>query len=47
MARLIRELFRLFGPCRHDSMWKERRGEVLHLVCDRCGYAVPVLRKVK
>lgn len=29
--------------CRHRHTTRERRADVLHLVCDRCGYAVPAV----
>lgn len=40
---------RLFSGCSHDSTYRERRSldgvEVMHLVCNDCGHAVPAVQR--
>ncbi len=47
MMRLLLELLGVL--CAHDAMYRERRKrhgvDVLHLVCPRCGHAVPVITR--
>jgi hypothetical protein len=42
-------LLQFFGVCRHPQTYRERRElhgvQVLHLVCEDCGYAVPALQR--
>jgi len=42
-------LVRLFSGCPHDSTYRERRPldgiEVMHLVCNDCGHAVPAVQR--
>jgi hypothetical protein len=42
-------LVRLFSGCPHDSTYRERRPldgvDVMHLVCNDCGHAVPAVRR--
>jgi hypothetical protein len=46
---MIRALFRLLAPCRHKTLYRERRPlytiDVMHWVCRRCGRAWPVMRR--
>jgi hypothetical protein len=46
---MIARLVRLFVGCRHMSLYRERRAlhgaQVLHFVCEDCGYAVPALQR--
>jgi hypothetical protein len=46
LARLLRLCL---GGCRHRSFYRERRPlhgtQVLHLVCEDCGYAVPAVQR--
>ena len=43
----IRRFVRLFVGCEHEATYRERRPlqdiDVMHLVCEDCGHAVPVL----
>jgi hypothetical protein len=47
MKLLIRLLHVCFGGCRHQHTYRERRElygvQILHLVCEDCGHAVPAL----
>jgi len=49
---VINELLRicLLG-CRHQHTYRERRAlhgvQVMHLVCERCGYAIPALQRTE
>ena len=42
-------MIRWLVGCPHPSMYRERRPlhgvPVMHLVCDRCGHAQPVMRR--
>jgi hypothetical protein len=38
-------LLALFGFCAHESRYREQRAGVLHLVCERCGNAVPAIAR--
>jgi hypothetical protein len=46
---MITRLLQLVLGCRHSSFYRERRNlhgaQVLHLVCEDCGYAVPALQR--
>ena len=46
MSRLLRIFL---GGCRHRSFYRERRPlhgtQVLHLVCEDCGHAVPAVQR--
>lgn len=46
---VIVSLLRSFRFCRHRNLYRERRDlhgvDVLHLVCDSCGYAVPAVQR--
>jgi hypothetical protein len=49
MEMLTRLLRLCLGGCRHRSFYRERRPlhglQVLHLVCEDCGHAVPALER--
>jgi hypothetical protein len=42
-------VLQFFGVCRHPQTYRERRElhgvQVLHLVCEDCGYAVPAVQR--
>jgi hypothetical protein len=44
---MLNYLVRLFAGCPHHSTYRERRdlhgANVMHLVCDECGHAVPAV----
>jgi len=46
---LITRLLHVVGVCSHRHTYRERRPlhrtQVLHLVCEDCGYAVPALQR--
>jgi hypothetical protein len=49
MAIILRLLRFCLGGCRHRHMYRERRSlhgtQVLHLVCEDCGHAVPAIQR--
>lgn len=38
-------LLKLAGVCPHDHRYREYRGDVLSLVCESCGHAVPAITR--
>jgi hypothetical protein len=49
MNIILRLLRTIFGGCRHRHTYRERRplhgAQVLHLVCEDCGHAVPAIQR--
>ena len=46
---MLNSLVRLFAGCNHASTYRERRplhdANVMHLVCNDCGHAVPAVQR--
>jgi hypothetical protein len=49
MNVFLRVFNALIGGCRHRHTYRERRPlhgtEIMHLVCEDCGYAVPAVQR--